>query len=306
MTKNASLTCYDISSDSEKLTCTDDFLKEIQEILSESKTVASRIRYLSDLNEEGESQFISNFKISNEGLFCSFLHMEKGSGINISERLMNAKEFDLEEAEAASDSNITGHIKESTYFFMTKNRLVLKNSRGISKDDVAIYLNYLLENMSQKYSGKVHPLSVKHHIRKNFDVTKIKSFELSEGYKINQESIISTVAKKINLDTIFGAIDMNGLSLENVLSASIVFKIKRLPKDSKAEQTKVAQTIFDSFNTENVKFMGAGNVVLPVENAKTTKSIALRYVDNSNYPDKDSLRDAMLEFLKEVENEDNS
>ena len=64
MTKPAILTCYDVLSNTEKLTKTDDFLGEIRTILTESKTVASRIRYLSDLNDEGESQFMCLITIS--------------------------------------------------------------------------------------------------------------------------------------------------------------------------------------------------------------------------------------------------
>ena len=306
MQKNATITCYDISSESEKLTYVDDFLKEIENALNNSKTVASRIRYLSDLKEEGESQFISSFSISKEGLFCAFLHMEKGSGVNIPESFMTAKEFDLADAEADSDSKITGHIKEATYFFMTNKYLVLKNSRGISKEAVSIYLNYLLENMSQKYKGKARSLFLKYHIRKNFDVTKIKSFALGDGYKINQKSLISTVSKAINLKSIFGAVDMDGLSIENVLSASIVFKIKRLPKNSENERIKIAQTIFDGFNTDNVKFMGKGGATLSVEEAKTTHEFSLNYPDGSRFPDKDMLKEEMVKFIAEVERESNS
>lgn len=306
MTRSATLTCYDISSGVENLTHTDDFLKEIKMILSESKTVASRIRYLSDLKEEGESQFISSFQTFDDSLFCSFLYMEKGSGVNISESLMNSKSFDLEEAEADSDSNITGHIKESTYFLMTSKYLVMKNSRGISKEDVSIYLNFLLENMSKNYKGKQHPLSLNYHIRNNFDVSKIKSFELKDGFKINKESIVSTVSKTLELNAIFNAVDMEGLSVEDVLSASIVFKIKKLPKDSKTEQTKIAQTLFDAFNTENVKFMGKGNSPMSVKDAKMTKEISLSFSNNSRYPDKDLLRKDMVGFIVEVENENNS
>lgn len=306
MLKSAMLTCYDISSDSERLSRVDNFCEEIKTVILNSESVAARIRYLSDLKEEGESQFVSNFKICNEGLFCSFLHMENGSGINISKTLLNAKEFDLEEATAETAVNITGHIKESTYFFMTDKYLILKNTRTISKDDIAIYLNYLLENMTEKYRGKSHPLFLKYHIKKSFDVTQIKSFELLDGYKINKDSIISTVSKSISLDSIFSAVDMNGLSVDDVLSASIVFKIRKMPKDKKVESAKIAQAIFDGFNTDNVKFMGKNNTPLSVTDAKTTKAISLKFSNNSRYPDKDSLRQNMIDFVKEVENESDS
>lgn len=306
MTKPATLTCYDISADSEKLTKANDFLGEIKSILTESKTVFSRIRYLSDLNEEGESQFISNFQIFDNSVFCSFIYMEKGSGVNISENLMNAKSFDLEEAEADSDSNITGHIKESTYFLITDKYLVMKNSRGISKEDVSIYLNYLLENLSKKYKDRTHPLFLNYHIRKNFDVSKIKSFELKDGYRINKESIVSTVTKTLDLNTIFSAVDMEGLSVEDVLSASIVFKIKKLPKDNKAENKKIAQVIFEAFNDKNVQFMGKNHTPIPIENAKTTKDISLHFSNNSHYPDKELLRNDMINFISEVKHENDS
>lgn len=303
MTKLAILTCYDILPNTEKLTKSDDFLGEIKTILTESKTVASRIRYLSDLNDEGESQFISNFQILDDSIFCSFLYMEKGSGVNISENLMNAKSFDLEEAEADSDSNITGHIKESTYFLLSDKYLVMKNSRGISKDAVSIYLNYLLENMSKSYKGKTHPLSLNYHIKNDFDVSKIRSFELNDRFKINRESVVSTISKTLDLKTIFKAVDMDGLSVEEILSASIVFKIKKLPKESKAEQIRIAQTIFEAFNDENVKFMGKNNTPMPVKDAKTTKDIYLYFSNNSRYPDKECLKRDMIDFISEVEHE---
>ena len=79
-----------------------------------------------------------------------------------------------------------------------------------------------------------------------------------------------------------------------------------MPKDSKTEQTKIAQTLFDAFNTENVKFMGKGNSPMSVKDAKMTKEISLNFSNNSRYPDKDLLRKDMVGFIVEVENENNS
>lgn len=306
MKKNVTLTCFDLSSQSENLTYEDDFYGEIKKILDESKSVLSRIRYLSDSNEEGESHFISNYKISDTGIFCTFLYMENGRGINISDKFMNSKSFDIEEVESDPDSSIGGHLKESTYFLMTKNNIILKNSRNISYEDISLYLNFLLETYSDKYAGKEHPLFVKYHIQKDFDVTKIKGFELVEGYKINKDSLFATVSKNIDFTDIVKATGIKDLKPEDIFSASIVFKIKKIPKNDKKENERIMQTIFDSFNTENVKFKGKGDVTLQINNAKMTKEVSVDFDIKSKQPDKEELKKQMYDLLNEVINENNT
>lgn len=300
MRKEVTITCFDISSDSEHLTYEDNFYGEIKSILEKSESVSDRIRYLSDGEEDGEFQFISNFKVFDEGVFCTFLHLENGRGINISEKLMKSKSFDLEDAENDPDLDIRGHLKDSTYLFMTKEYIVLKNCRGISYDDVSLYLNYLLENYSSVYKGKQHPLFIRFHIKKNFDVSQIKSFEIDGGYRFNEESLVETVSKKFDLSNILGASGIKDLNPDEVISASVVFKIRRTKKTDAEENKKITQTLFNAFNTDNVSFRGKNNTPIDINHVKLTKSFSLKFDDKSKQPDKDALRAQMLELIKEV------
>ena len=87
---------------------------------------------------------------------------------------------------------------------------------------------------------------------------------------------------------------------DEIISASVVFKIKKSKRTDADENKKITQTLFDAFKTDNVSFRGKNNTPIDINHVKLTKSFSLKFDDKSKQPDKDALREKMLELLREV------
>ncbi len=276
-----------------------DILKKLADELVSSDSVESRIYGYKNSHGETTSIFISDFINLDNAFFCTLMDMEEGAAANIPQKLLQSKKFSLEDTSVSKKKDIIGHIKTATYFLMTPDSVILMRKKGLEKEIVEQYLSFFLHLEAPE--GK-KPLNLLYHPDKNFDVSRIKSFELDDGYKIKEESLFNTVERVLDLRTILQAPEMEGLDPEKVLSAKIVFKIKNLPKKDEVENKAVINRLLTSFNTENVTFRDRNNTSIDMSHVKKTKQFQMS-IYNSEYPDKNKLIQKMQEFYAEVQNE---
>lgn len=143
-TKKIILRAYNVTSLEKTITIKRNFFQEIVEAIDNSKSAFDRLRAISNIDSDSESEFISTTKNLNNAIFCCFIKMKKGAAANLSKDLFAKKEFKIEDTSINVRDNFIGHIKDFTYFYLSNNLLILKGG-SIKFTEIEIYLNWLLQ-----------------------------------------------------------------------------------------------------------------------------------------------------------------
>lgn len=78
VTKKIILRAYNVTSLEKTITIKRKFFQEIVEAIDNSKSAFDRLRAISNIDSDSESEFISTTKNLNNAIFCCFVKMKKG------------------------------------------------------------------------------------------------------------------------------------------------------------------------------------------------------------------------------------
>lgn len=298
--KRVKFACYEILPEESKLTKAFDVINDLAVAFSSGK-VNDRCRPLSDIAVEGEQEFISKQKKSGTGLFCTFLHLKAGGAIMIQKSFMTKDEFSLEELAANEEENIAGHIKDYTYFLLTRKMLILKSTRGIPSSDIEIYLNWFLKKSHAKYSKKSMVFSLKPYLKKSFDPKTVGTIELGKNVKIGEEKTVETVVRPFvnGIEQMLKAQGIDDIEAKAVVEASVVLTVKRPAKKDEKKSKKALQSILRAVkNDETILKDRRGNKI-QMNNVKEFKEVNIPYLV-TDFPDVAVLEQEMLQYYDEV------
>lgn len=298
--KKITLYCFDIEPAVKMISVEQNLLQDIINILNSVTGIQDKMRTISDIDSDSESEFIASTTSYNNGIFCCFIKMKKGAAANISAKLLAMKEFKLEDTTKEDNAEISGHIKDYTYFFLTDKYLILKSGH-IKFIEIETYLNWLLKKNTKKYEKDNSVLTLSAHIDKNYDLSKIKTIELTNGAKISKEQTVAAVItdivkglkEKLQEAQPFENIDPN-----DILSAIISFKLKNHSKKSKKDNEKLLQHLIRLFRDDAI-FKDKNNSTIQLETVKKKTEIYVYYT--GDYPDSSELANKMQNFINEIE-----
>ena len=299
-TKRVKLACYEILPNEPKLTKSFDILKDLSEAFSIGN-ITNRSRLLSDISVEGEQEFITKQKKSGTGLFCTFLHLKSGGAIIIQKSFMDKNEFSLEELAANDEESIAGHIKDYTYFFLTKKLLILRSTRGIPSSHIEIYLNWFLKKSLVRYSAKNAVFTLKPCLKKSFDPRTIGSIELGKNVIIGEKSVTDTVVRPVvkGLEQFLKAGGFDDIDAATVVDASVILKILKPEKKDEKRSQKALQSILKAVKSdETVLKDRRGNKII-INNVKEFKEVNVPHL-STGFPDVAVLEQSMVEYCDEV------
>ena len=301
--KKMNIICFDYAEYEHKLTIQNTLFEDIKTVLVNSKTINERVQNL-EKESDGETNFIANYEDKKDGLFCLFIHMKKGGAHKIKVDLLEKPTFSITEVEDTENSSYSGYIKGYTYFYITRKNLIMKSSREIKEDEVFKYLEFLLRENNTTYNGQNEILSYGFHISDSVDITQIKSFETGKDLVISESKPLETIKQSVTtrLKDLLSVEGLPDIDPTEIISASIVFKIKQTKKDDLESQKVMMQQMLNIFNSEEVKIRDKNNKIVELGKAKTVKEISVQ-VDALGYPDSVELLKEMENLFKEIKND---
>ena len=293
------LYCYDFGATKQTISLKQNLLGDIIAILNSVSDIKSKLRPISDIDENSESEFIASTTFYDKGISCCFIKMKKGAAANISTALLDMKDFNLEDTTKEDNTQISGHIKDYTYFFLTDRYLILKSGR-IKFTEIEIYLNWLIKK-SNKYSNEDLPLTLNAHIDNNYDVSNIKTIVLADGAKISKEKTVSAVITDIFVglrERLQEAKTFEDIDPNDILSATISFRIKNHSKNVKESNKKLLQQLIKLFRDEEASFKDKKNSKILFNDVQKKKDIRVNF--SGDYPDSSELASEMIAFIEEI------
>jgi len=302
-TKPIKLGCFEIVPVEQKLTRKPIFLNDIKGAFSALGNISDRCRKLSDLTVDGEQEFVSKVSINDNGLFCTFLHLKAGGAINIQKSLLDSQSFSLEDLNANINGEIAGHLKDYTYFLVTKKLLILKLTRGITISDISIYLNWLLKKTIPAYADKSSVLQLRQCLRNNFNPLDVGTITLGGDVKIEGRKSIDTIIQPLFtdlLDRLIKSEGVKGLAPDSIIRrASLVLTIERQSDKNQSDRARILQSLLDTCNSDLTEIRDKKNAKIDPVSIKESKDIRIPF-SASDFPDVAVLEEEMLRYYNEV------
>jgi len=302
--KPIKLGCFEIVPVEQRLTRKINFLDKSKDAFSVLGNISDRCRKLSDLSVEGEQEFVSKVSVKSNGLFCTFLHLKEGGSINIQKSLLNSESFSLEELVTNTDGEIAGHLKDYTYFLLTKDLLILKMTRGISISEISIYLNWLLKKALPAYANKNSVLLLRQRLRSDFNPLDVGSIVVGgnvqiKGQKSTIENIIQPVFNGL-IDELIKSKGIKGLDPDSIIrSASLILTIERRSDKNPKDRANILQSLLDACNSDSTEIRDKKNARIDPTNIKEDKEVRIQFND-SGFPDVAALEEEMWRYYDEA------
>lgn len=299
--KEKKLYCFDIKAYNEKLTQNFNLYEELKNSLMTKKIVQDRYRQMAEADQEGEGEFISNYKIiKNNMVFGCFIHMKKGIAPEIKKTFLTKETFSLLDLEINEKEDVEGHIKDHTHFLLTKDFIILKSCRSINKESISIYLNWLLKK-SKEHEGKPVIFTLPIHMHKEINLNNISAIQLNKDFKIKKENLLESLFPKNIFNYFFEATSLQN-DVSKVLDTFIVFKIKKTSQDEEKLKKEALQILLSMIKDSSCTVLDKQGKPIDFDNIKASKTIRITHTD-SGFPDEEELEAQMLIYLTEVINE---
>jgi len=301
--KPIKLGCFEILPIEQKLTRKPNFFEDVKNAFSTLGNISDRCRKLSDLTVEGEQEFVSKVSVGNKGLFCTFLHLKEGGAINIQKSLLNSESFSLEELATITDGEIAGHLKDYTYFLLTKQFLILKLTRGINVSDISIYLNWLLKKTISAYADKNSVLQLRQSLRSGFDPLEVGSIVVGGDVRIEGRKSIDNIVQPIFndwLDKLIKSKGIKGLDPDSIIRhASLILTIERRSEKNPKDRARILQSLLDTCSSDSTEIRDKKNVKIDPTSIKEIKDVRISFND-SDFPDVAALEEEMWRYYDEI------
>jgi hypothetical protein len=256
---------------------------------------------LSDIAVDGEQEFISAASRDSTGIFCTFLHLKAGGALLIQKTLLDEKAFSIEQLAQDTEEGIEGHLKDYTYFFITKDLLILKSTKGISPGDIEIYLNWLLKKDIAKYADKNAVLNLRPHLKKEFDLSIVKSIQIGNCVKIVENRPIETMIQPLfkGLEKLLDSEGLDGVNIHDIVDAKLILTIQRPAAKDETKNKKALQAILNAVNSDETVIKDKQGRQIHANSIKETKELRVPYL-NSGFPDVAILEQEMRSYYGEV------
>lgn len=287
------------------------FTKSSSEILNPlykvlSGNISAKERSLKLNDQDDDEDLLSNFEWQADRYYLFGLMLRITPGENtgqISEELLSKKKFSIDDIE--NNVHEEKAYKESYYFAINDSYVVTNLSGTYTIDRLQTYINWLLESERKEALFSFTPVTV---VPNGIKVEDIKSIEFGNNFVARTNSTnedFSTRMKSLTLsaiNTLFGEIEeLKNFQNEQLVSAKLLLKIKRKPKEMKEEQyTKIMGAITKPLSDadgitihtkKNGKFSGGEiqkNKIVPIE------------MTENNHLVEEQLKQEMEAFLKEL------
>lgn len=211
--------------------------------LEQSKSVNDRFMLLSEQEIMKEGDFIASYRRGKSTLFGSFFRMRQGEATQIFAEQLQGKTIDLDKLSTMSSEKIAGHLKDFTYFYITKDILILKAGH-LGRKACEVYFNYLIKN--SEGGDDVCKLTPKLGFSENVELGDVRSIDIAESHFQGSREY-ATISR--NLDNVKDAVmkeliadaDLfKDIQAENIISASIQLKVKIGSRQKKDEEKEKA------------------------------------------------------------------
>lgn len=137
-------------------------------------------------------------------------------------------------------------------------------------------------------------------IDKNYDISNVKTIELSENTKISDTKTVSFYIKDILGNLKKELCDAEDFNFEpnDIVSATISLKIKGNSKNRSEEEEKLAQNLIRYLQKDDNVFKDKNGTKIDFDKMQKTKFVNISAT--GDYPDFDELFNKMIEFASEI------
>ena len=217
--------------------------------LEKSGKIRERMMKLSD-EDNKDSDFISSYKIRPNGLlFGSFLRLRGSSESFLSVDDLERNEIEINEVIKETSENSAGTVRDSAFFAIKDNLLVLTSAHSIKKAFLT-YLRWMGVRYGFSSDFVFNPM---YNTAKEIPVKEIKSIQLADTYINSKLQSESFKLKNEVIRSLFS--DVKSLveyDWESIISATLLVKLKK-SELKKQEALNAAMRLTDS---EDVLIIG--------------------------------------------------
>jgi len=222
-----------------------DLCTDLHKSLDDSDTIRDRLMPLSEKESNTDSDFIAEFKLSNNFLFGSFARLTAGEESAVPKAVLDKKTVSLKEMISESSDTNEGSIKTSSFFCIFKNLLVITN-RQMTLKALQNYVNWLMEK-----NGILEKITFipKKNTASEIPINDIKAIEIAGEY-IKSKDETKTQVIDLTSKILRPLLDVKGkkdFDEENLVSAKLTLKFKR-KEINKEKALDVALKITDDEN----------------------------------------------------------
>ena len=237
--KSVTLTVCDVLNSESKITSSN-FLNNLVNTLDNTETSKKRLMVLNSSEKGNDSDFIASYKVTKSGfLFGAFIRLNPDFKTTISNKTLEKNQIMMEELTSSSNEDIAGTVKDSAYFGVLNNKIVMSSCHNNLRA-LEVYINWLLTEIgeiTEKYRIQKQVKS-----KKEISIDNVKSVRLGDNYLdsffINQAES-NNVSKSFNLKKEIINLFLNetetkeDIDIENIISAYITLKLNKraLKKD---------------------------------------------------------------------------
>lgn len=297
--KPITLTAYEIST-AESTT------KELNPSLAftevlKGKSIEERFLKLSELDESKEGDVVLNYQAGKNSVFGVIVRMKESEFAQISSEQFGKEKITFDEIERKLKEDIVGVVNQYAYFLLI-DKYLIHTSKTLLKSFQA-YLNYLLEEkVDFKYSFNPKINKAKNAKLKLKDISSVSISEVAlygnKDYEYVNKSI-SDLKDEFMKFLLSEVRDLQEIEKENIISAQIHLKIKRLSKKESPETEKALQALlkFSNENEDIVATTRDGKKVTGDE-ISVVKKVRIE-TTQGGFPNELQLKQEMDNFLKE-------
>ncbi len=272
--------------------------KKLFEILDLSSSAKDRLMPLSSENDNKDSDFISSFNYKQNYLFGSFARLNAGEETIVRLESLDKKIIELNEMIQSAQEDSAGSLRQSAFFCMQGNLLVMSSARE-NRKAFEVYTNWLLrEKGNSENACKFTP---KTNIAKTIPLKDIQSIKISDSYlktQSNTKSETYNLSKEI-LKSFLDVKNVGDFNYEDIISATLLLKIdKRELKKNNAAALDTALRIIDN---DQIVITGKNNKTIRGSEFLITAARSFERSKTDYYNEK-AIETEMRNIIKAVKN----
>ena len=193
--------------------------------LDRTGTIRARMMRLSNDDDNQDSDFISSYRLKSNGMLVgSFLRLRESSESFLSVDDLDRNEIEINEVIREASENSAGTVKDSAFFAIRDNLLVLTSAHS-NKKAFLTYLRWL----GREYGfGSDFDFKPVYNTANEIPIKDIKSIQLADAY-INSRLQSETFKLKNEVIKSFfsDAGSLAAFDWENIVSATLLVKLKK-------------------------------------------------------------------------------
>lgn len=277
-------------------------ISEIESAISTKTKLSDRFMSLNPSDEHSDVDLIADIKKTKEGLFGCFWRIKSGVASQISTSQINNASLSLNDIEQETKKNVVGTLKDYSFFYLTKDRLVYSNGNPRIKS-FQTYINWILRESNQAFQYIFVPIISE---TKEVPLSSVSSIDVSDSFfKGNTKATseysqsFASITRAILKQLLSNQKTLGDLEEENIISAKILLTVKKgLKKDD--DKRDALSALIKSTNGDDIIIRTKDGRKLQGSFFESKKQISVE-TTNGGHPSEPEIEGEMIQYVKELD-----